>query len=599
MEIRNIAIIAHVDHGKTTLVDALLKAGGAFKDYQHVEERVMDSNELEKERGITIYAKNAAITYRGTKINIVDTPGHADFGSEVERVLRTVDATVLLVDAFEGPMPQTKFVLKKSLELGLKVLVVINKIDRPMSQPNKVVDEVFDLFVKLGASEKQLDFPYIFTIAKEGVAMRKLDDPRISITPLLDFIIENVPPANGNTEAEFRMQPATLTYDNFLGRIAVGRVYEGKVKAGQNVFIINADNERRTGKITKVFTFQGIQRIDSQESVAGDIVAIAGIPDIYVGETLTTSETAEKLPAIKIDPPALAMEFMVNTSPFAGREGKYVTSRHIRERLDKELETNVGLKVEEASEGGEAFKVYGRGEMHLTVLIEGMRREGFELQVSQPKIITQEINGKTYEPIETAVINVPDEMSGKIIEALNKRRGEMKNMRSENGNTLLEFEIPTRGLLGFRSSFILLTRGEGTLYHSFEKFDEWRGEIEKRSVGSLISGETGATMAYSLWKLQERGSLFVHPATEVYEGMIIGEHNRGTDLVVNPNKNKQLTNMRSSSSDEALSLSPIVEMTLEKAVEYIKEDEYVEITPKSIRLRKKRLTENERKRAKD
>ncbi|KKR06934.1 MAG: GTP-binding protein TypA, GTP-binding protein [Candidatus Peregrinibacteria bacterium GW2011_GWC2_39_14] len=599
MEIRNIAIIAHVDHGKTTLVDALLKAGGAFKDYQHVEERVMDSNELEKERGITIYAKNAAITYRDTKINIVDTPGHADFGSEVERVLRTVDATVLLVDAFEGPMPQTKFVLKKSLELGLKVLVVINKIDRPMSQPNKVVDEVFDLFVKLGASEKQLDFPYIFTIAKEGVAMRKLDDPRISITPLLDFIIENVPPANGNTEAEFRMQPATLTYDNFLGRIAVGRVYEGKVKAGQNVFIINADNERRTGKITKVFTFQGIQRVDSQESVAGDIVAIAGIPDIYVGETLTTSETAEKLPAIKIDPPALAMEFMVNTSPFAGREGKYVTSRHIRERLDKELETNVGLKVEEASEGGEAFKVYGRGEMHLTVLIEGMRREGFELQVSQPKIITQEINGKTHEPIETAVINVPDEMSGKVIEALNKRRGEMKNMRSENGNTLLEFEIPTRGLLGFRSSFILLTRGEGTLYHSFEKFDEWRGEIEKRSVGSLISGETGATMAYSLWKLQERGSLFVHPATEVYEGMIIGEHNRGTDLVVNPNKNKQLTNMRSSSSDEALSLSPIVEMTLEKAVEYIKEDEYVEITPKSIRLRKKRLTENERKRAKD
>ncbi|MFA6550834.1 MAG: translational GTPase TypA [Candidatus Gracilibacteria bacterium] len=599
MEIRNIAIIAHVDHGKTTLVDALLKAGGAFKDYQHVEERVMDSNELEKERGITIYAKNAAITYRGTKINIVDTPGHADFGSEVERVLRTVDATVLLVDAFEGPMPQTKFVLKKSLELGLKVLVVINKIDRPMSQPNKVVDEVFDLFVKLGASEKQLDFPYIFTIAKEGVAMRKLDDPRISITPLLDFIIENVPPANGNTEAEFRMQPATLTYDNFLGRIAVGRVYEGKVKAGQNVFIINANNEKRTGKITKVFTFQGIQRVDSQESVAGDIVAIAGIPDIYVGETLTTSETAEKLPAIKIDPPALAMEFMVNTSPFAGREGKYVTSRHIRERLDKELETNVGLKVEEASEGGEAFKVYGRGEMHLTVLIEGMRREGFELQVSQPKIITQEINGKTYEPVETAVINVPDEMSGKVIEALNKRRGEMKNMRSENGNTLLEFEIPTRGLLGFRSSFILLTRGEGTLYHSFEKFDEWRGEIEKRSVGSLISGETGATMAYSLWKLQERGSLFVHPATEVYEGMIIGEHNRGTDLVVNPNKNKQLTNMRSSSSDEALSLSPIVEMTLEKAVEYIKEDEYVEITPKSIRLRKKRLTENERKRAKD
>lgn len=595
MEIRNIAIIAHVDHGKTTLVDALLKAGGAFKDYQHVEERVMDSNELEKERGITIYAKNAAITYKGTKINIVDTPGHADFGSEVERVLRTVDATVLLVDAFEGPMPQTKFVLKKSLELGLKVLVVINKIDRPMSRPDKVVDMVFDLFVTLGASEKQLDFPYIYTIAKEGIAIRKLTDKKKNIIPLLDFILENVKPANGNTETDFRMQPATLIYDNFLGRIAVGRVYEGKLKVGQNVFVINANNEKRKGKITKLFTFQGLQRIETNEAVAGDIVAIAGIPDIYVGETLTTSDTAEKLPAIKIDPPALAMEFMVNTSPFAGREGKYVTSRRIRARLEKELETNVGLKVEEASTGGDSFKVYGRGEMHLTVLIENMRREGFELQVSQPKIITETRDGEIYEPIEFAVINIPDKMAGRIIEALNKRRGEMKNMRSENNNTLLEFEIPTRGLLGFRSMFILLTRGEGTLYHSFERFDKWKGEIEKRNVGSLISGENGSTMAYSLWKLQDRGPLFVRPATEVYKGMIIGEHNRGTDLVVNPTKNKQLTNMRASGSDEALALSPITEMTLEKAVEYIEDDEYVEVTPKSIRLRKKYLDEIERK----
>ncbi|MFH1284008.1 MAG: translational GTPase TypA [Candidatus Peregrinibacteria bacterium] len=596
MEIRNIAIIAHVDHGKTTLVDALLKAGGAFKNYQHVEERVMDSNDLEKERGITIYAKNAAITYKDTKINIVDTPGHADFGSEVERVLRTVDATILLVDAFEGPMPQTKFVLKKSLELGLKVLVVINKIDRPMSRPDKVVDMVFDLFVTLGASEQQLDFPYMYTIAKEGIAIKKLTDEKKDITPLLDFILENVKPANGDTDADFRMQPATLNYDNFLGRIAIGRVYEGKLKAGQNVFVINPDNEKRAEKITKIFTFQGLLRMETAEAVAGDIVALAGIPDIYVGETITTSEKAEALPAIKIDPPALAMEFMVNTSPFAGREGKYVTSRHIRARLEKELETNVGLKVEETSSGGECFKVYGRGEMHLTVLIENMRREGFELQVSQPKIITEKRDGEIYEPIEFAVINVPDEMSGRVIEALNKRRGEMQNMKSENGNTTLEFEVPTRGLLGFRSTFILLTHGEGTLYHSFDRFDKYRGDIEKRGVGSMISGENGSTMAYSLWKLQERGPLFVHPATEVYEGMIIGEHNRGKDLIVNPIKNKQLTNVRASGSDEALTLSPITKMTLEKAVEYIQDDEFVEITPKSIRLRKKFLTENERKR---
>lgn len=595
MEIRNIAVIAHVDHGKTTLVDALLKAGGAFKEHQEIEERVMDSNELEKERGITIYAKNAAITYKGTKINIVDTPGHADFGSEVERVLRTVDATMLLVDAFEGPMPQTKFVLKKSLELGLKVLVVINKIDRPMSRPDKVVDMIFDLFVTLGASEKQLDFPYVYTIAREGIAIKKLTDEKKDITPLLDFIVENVKPANGNTEADFRMQPATLTYDNYLGRIAVGRVYEGKLKMGQNVFVIDANNNRRPGKITKVFTFEGLQRIETAEVLAGDIVAIAGIPDIYVGETITTSETAEKLPAIKIDPPALAMEFMVNNSPFAGREGDYVTSRQIRARLEKELETNVGLKVEVASSGGDCFKVYGRGEMHLTILLECMRREGFELQVSQPKIITEVRNGDIYEPIESVVINVPDEMAGRVIEALNKRRGEMKNIISENGNTMLEFEVATRGLLGFSSVFILLTHGEGTLYHSFERFDKYRGDIPKRTVGSMISGENGSTMAYSLWKLQERGPLFVKPATEIYEGMIIGEHNRGEDLVVNATKNKQLTNMRAAGSDEALYLSPIVDMNLEKAVEYIQEDELVEITPKSIRLRKRVLGEIERK----
>lgn len=597
MEIRNIAIIAHVDHGKTTLVDFLLKAGGAFSSHETVDERVMDSNDQEKERGITIYAKNAAIHYKGTKINIVDTPGHADFGSEVERVLQTVDATVLLVDACEGPMPQTKFVLSKSLDLGLPVLVVINKIDRPAARPDKVVDLTFDLFGRLGASDEQMDFPYMYTIARKGIAIRNLKDEHKDITPLLDFILENVPAAKADTEKDFRMQPATLAYDNFLGRIAVGRVYEGKVTSGQMVTVLNSDGESRSARLTKIFTFQGLKKVEVSEVEAGDIVAIAGISDIYVGETITDNPDVEPLPAIRVDPPALAMDFMVNTSPFAGREGKILTSRNIRERLLKELETNVGLSVE-MTNNTDTFKVYGRGEMHLSVLIESMRREGFELQVSQPQVVLQEIDGVSSEPIESVIVNVPKNMAGKIIEILSSRKGIMKNMSNETGNTIMEFEIPTRGLLGFRSTFVTLTRGEGTLYHAFSHFAPHCGKIEKRKVGSMVSGATGTATAYALWNLQERGPIFIHPVTEVYEGMIIGEHNQGTDLAVNPVKGKSLTNVRASGADDAINLTPPVEVELEKALEYIQDDEYVEVTPKNIRLRKKYLTENDRRRHK-
>ena len=595
MEIRNIAIIAHVDHGKTTLVDALLQKCGVFSDHEEVTTCVMDSNDQERERGITIYAKNAAIEYGGTKINIVDTPGHADFGSEVERVLKTVDAVVLVVDAYEGPMPQTKFVLRKSLEQGKKVLVVINKIDKQSARADWVVDQVFDLFVQLGANDEQLDFPYLYTIAREGIAIRELSDEKKDIIPLLDFILEHVPKANQKIKELFRMQPSTLSYDSFLGRIAVGRVHEGSMKVNQAVTIFTPTGQKRSGKVSKLFTFQGLSRLEVKEVFAGDIVAIAGIADIYVGETIATKDTVEPLAAIKVDPPTLAMYFMVNDSPFAGREGKFVTSRQIRDRLEKELETNVGLLVE-FSGNADKFKVLGRGEMHLAVLIESMRREGFELQVSQPEIVFQEKEGSQWEPIEHVVINVPDNISGKIIELLSQRRGEMKNMVTENGITMLEFNMPARGLLGIRSHFIILTKGEGTMFSSFSHMAPFLGPIEKRQVGSLISGENGDATAFSLWNLQERGAIFIHPATKVYEGMIIGEHNQGSDLTVNPIKGKKLTNVRSSGADDAINLTPPIEVSLENALEYIKEDEYVEITPRSIRLRKKWLKEIDRKR---
>lgn len=596
MEIRNIAIIAHVDHGKTTLLDAVLKAGGIFSDHEEVETCVMDSNDQEKERGITIYAKNAAIEYKGTKINVVDTPGHADFGSEVERVLQTVEATVLVVDAYEGPMPQTKFVLKKSLEKGKKVLVVINKIDKPAARPEWVVDQVFDLFVKLGATDEQLDFPYMYAVARDGVAVKNLDDEQKDIIPLLDFFLENVPAAEQDTKAVFRMQPATLAYDDFLGRIAIGRVQEGKIKVNANISVLTPTGEKRSGKIAKLFTFQGMNRVPVEEVSAGDIVAIAGISDIYVGETIAGNSDVEPLPAIKVDPPSLSMNFMVNNSPFAGKEGKFVTSRQIRDRLEKELETNVGLHIDFSGVSGEEMKVMGRGEMHLAVLIESMRREGFELQVSQPEVVFREIDGIVNESIENVTINVPEEISGKVIELMTQRKGQMTNMISEKGLTTLEFDIPARGLLGIRSNFIILTKGEGTMFSSFSHMAPHVGKIEKRQVGSLISGVAGTTTGFSLWKLQERGPIFVGAAIPVYEGMIIGEHNQGNDLTVNPIKGKQLTNVRSSGADDAINLTPPIEVTLEKALEYIKEDEYVEVTPENIRLRKKYLKEIDRKR---
>ncbi|MDD5213003.1 MAG: translational GTPase TypA [Candidatus Gracilibacteria bacterium] len=594
MSIRNVAIIAHVDHGKTTLVDAMLKQSGTFRENEVVETCVMDSNAQEKERGITIYSKNTSIFYKGNKINIVDTPGHADFGSEVERVLRTVDSVILVVDAYEGPMPQTKFVLKKSLELGIKPIVVINKIDKPTARPDEVVDMVFDLFVKLGATDEQLDFPVAYAIAREGIAKINLEDDSKDITPLFDLIMEKVAESPNDTTKPFRMQVANLAYDNFLGRLAIGRVYEGKIKVGQQVIITSNDGVKRNGKISEILTNEGLKKVKSTEAVAGDIVTVAGIPDIFVGETIAENADVPVLPPITIDEPTLRMEFLVNNSPFAGREGKFVTSRQIRDRLERELETNVGMQIDFSDEN---FIVSGRGELHLSVLIETMRREGFELQVGAPQVIMHEENHVKMEPMEIVSISVPDESAGGVIAQMGKRKGEMLNMSTDMGTTNLEFLIPTRGLLGFKSEFTTLTKGEGILTSSFEGYGPYKGEIEKRDVGSMISGETDKTMAYSLWKLQERGPLFVDPAVEIYEGMIIGEHLKGGDLVVNACKNKQLTNVRSSGTDEALRLTPINKKSLEEAIDYIGRGEYVEVTPLSIRIRKKYLTETDRKRA--
>ncbi|MDD5751642.1 MAG: translational GTPase TypA [Candidatus Peribacteraceae bacterium] len=596
MSIRNIAIIAHVDHGKTTLVDALLKQGGAFADYEEVGELLMDSNAQEKERGITIYAKNTSITYKDCKINIVDTPGHADFGSEVERILRTVDCVILVVDAQEGPMPQTKFVLKKSLELGLKPMVVINKIDKPAARPMEVVDEVFDLFVALKANNEQLDFPYLFAVAREGIAKRTIEDRSEDLAPLFDLILSHVPEAQQNLTAPFRMQPSSLAYDNYLGRLAIGRVYEGVARPGDNVFVKTTDGSVRKGKITKVFVSDGLKRKEVKEADAGDIVTIAGIPDIYVGETITTDENADLLPAIRIDPPTISMNFLVNNSPFAGKEGKLVTTRHIKARLEKERETNVGLHVEEIP-NSDMYKVSGRGELHLSVLIEDMRREGFELQVSRPEVIMQHVNGKECEPIEHAIIDVPEAFTGTVIDMLARRKGEMLDMKTHEGHTRLEFKVPTRGLLGFRGDFIIETRGEGILTHSFLTYEPFKGELAGRTHGSMISMENGVTVAFALWGLQERGRLFVIPQTKVYVGMIVGESAKSDDMTVNPTKEKKLSNMRASGSDEAINLVPVQPMTLEQALEYIAEDELVEVTPSSIRLRKKFLTENDRRKA--
>ncbi len=592
MEIRNIAIIAHVDHGKTTLTDALLKQTGVG------EEGVsMDSNDLERERGITIYSKNASIPYKGTKINLVDTPGHSDFGSEVERVLRSIDCVLLVVDAQEGPMPQTRFVLKKSLELGLKPIVVINKIDKPAADPARAEEQVLELFLELGASNDQSNFPVVYAIGKQGIAKIKLTDDSKDLTPLLETILSHVPAANKEvTGVPARLQPFNLAYDNFLGRLAIVRVYDGILKTGDAVFVKKPTGEARPGKITKMFTFKGLQKVESTEVGSGDIALVAGLPDIYIGETVTTDQNAEALPAIAIDEPTITLNFLVNNSPFAGREGKFVTSRQIRERLEKELEVNVGLRV--AFDSGDTFKVSGRGELHIAILLENMRREGYEMQVSQPQVIFREESGKKLEPFEEVIVDTPQEYQGSIMERLGTRKFVMKDMKMHENQVRLIFEGPTRGLLGYRNQFILDTRGEGILSSRVIGFQEYAGEIKKRAVGSMISMATGKALGFSLWNLQERGVLYIPPAVEVYEGMVIGNTSKGEEMSVNPTKGKQLTNMRASGSDEAINLIPPYELTIEKGLEVMAEDEYLEITPLSVRLRKQRLSETERSKAK-
>ncbi len=603
MQIRNIAIIAHVDHGKTKLTDALMRQTGMVID----ETVSMDSNDLEKERGITIYSKNTSVFYKDTKINIVDTPGHADFGSEVERVLRSIDSVLLIVDAQEGPMPQTKFVLKKSLELGLKPIVVLNKIDKPAARPGWANDQVLELFMDLGANDEQLDFTTIYTIAKEGIAKMNLEDESDNLIPLLDTILEKVSPAEADTDAPFTFQPFNLAYDNYLGRLGIGRIYQGKVKAGDRVFVKKADHEKdssdsslvarktTTGTILKLFTFEGINRKEVTEASAGDIVMIAGLPEIYIGDTICVQENQELLPAIKIDEPTISLNFLVNNSPYAGREGKFVTTQQIKKRLEKELEVNVGLKID--FDNSENFKVYGRGELHIAILLENMRRENFEVQVSQPQVIIKEIDGVKSEPYELVTLDIPEEHSGTVIEKMSKRKGQMVSMQPEQSHTRLVYEIPTRGLLGYKNEFTVDTRGEGILCSEVIGFKPMAGEINKRNVGSMISGETGKVLGYALANLQDRGVLYVKPNVEVYEGQVIGNTAKGQDMTVNPIKGKHLTNMRSSGADDALALTPPMDLTLERGLEVMSEDEYLEITPTSIRLRKQQLTEVERVRA--
>ncbi len=593
MEIRNIAIIAHVDHGKTTLTDAVLRQTGAEK-----EGVSMDSNSLERERGITIYAKNAAIQYKGTKINIVDTPGHADFGSEVERVLRSIDSVVLVVDAQEGPMPQTRFVLKKSLELGLKPIVVINKIDKPAADPARAETQVFELFIELGANDEQADFPIIYAIGREGIAKKKLTDDSKDLTPLLDTILEHVKPASSPelTDKPLRLQPFNLAYDNYLGRMGVARIYEGKIAPGMNVFVKKPNGETRPGKIVKIFSFAGLQRIDATEATAGDIVLVAGLTDIDIGETVTSDASAEPLPAIAVDEPTITLNFLVNNSPFGGREGKFVTSRQLRDRLEKELEINVGLRVDFNS--GDTYKVSGRGELHVAILLENMRREGYEMQVSQPQVIFREENGRKVEPFEEVIIDTPSEFQGAIIEKLGMRGFLMTNLVPHDATVRLTFEGPTRGLLGYRNQFVIDTRGEGIMASRVVGFRHFEGTIQKRATGSMSSMAAGKALGFSLWNLQDRGTLYIPAGTEVYEGMVIGNTSKGDEMAVNPTKNKNLSNVRSSSSDEALLLTPPVELTIERGLEIMNEDEYLEITPKSVRLRKMYLTETERSKAK-
>ena len=590
MEIRNIAIIAHVDHGKTTLTDVLMRQTGAVG-----EGISMDSNTLEQERGITIYSKNASVFFRGTKINIVDTPGHADFGSEVERVLHAIDSVLLVVDAQEGPMPQTRFVLKKSLELGLKPIVVINKIDRPAADPSGSEEKVLELFLELGASDEQANFPVVYTIGRLGIAKLKLTDESKDLTPLLETIISHVAPSSEiSAKMPLRFQPFNLGYDNFLGRLAIGRVYEGNISENQNVFIKKPNGETRTGKLTNIFTFNGLEKIRAERINTGDIALIAGLSDIDIGETVTSSADAKPLPAIAVDEPTIVLNFLVNNSPFSGRDGKFVTSRQIRERLERELQVNVGLKIEFLS--SDIFRVFGRGELHIAILLENMRRQGFELQVSKPHVIIREENGVKLEPFEEVIIDASDEYHGVIIEGLGVRGFILQNMRLAGGTKRLDFLGPTRGLLGYRNKFIIDTKGNGIISSRVLGFRPYAGEIRKRLTGSMISMASGKALGYALWNLQERGALYIGANTEVYEGMVIGNTSKGDDLMVNPTKGKQLTNIRAASSDEAINLTPPYKLTIERGLEAMSDDEYLEITPENTRLRKQYLTENERSR---
>ncbi len=588
MEIRNIAIIAHVDHGKTTLTDALMRQTGMVTD----EGVSMDSNALEQERGITIYAKNTSVYYPSkdsgrevTKINIVDTPGHSDFGSEVERVLRSIDTVLLLVDAQEGPMPQTRFVLKKSLELGLKPIVIINKIDKPAARPDEVHEMVLELFMELGANDEQLDFTTVYAIGRDGIAKMKLEDESKDLTPLLETVLREVPPATGDTTKPAKLQSFNLAYDNFLGRLAVCRVYEGTIKVGDTVFDKHHDGQVSSGKITKLFSFEGTKRTETSQAIAGDIVMIAGLPNVYIGDTICQDEFAERLPSINIDEPTISLNFLVNDSPFAGKEGKFVTGRQIRDRLEKELEINVGLKVD--WNNNEYFTVYGRGELHIAILCENMRREGYELQVSQPQVIIKEIDGVKMEPFEEVTVDVSDEVAGSVISRLTERKGLITNIKNHDGQQRITIEIPTRGLLGYRGQFVVDTKGQGILSSRFIEFREHVGDINRTHYGSMVSMEKGKALAFALDNLQQRGTLYIDPGTEVYVGMVIGNTSKGEDLTVNPTKGKQLTNMRSSSSDGSVYLAATFKLDIEKAMEIMSEDEFIEITPKSVRLRKK------------
>lgn len=593
--IRNIAIIAHVDHGKTTLVDHMLRQTGTFRQNQQLVTRVMDSNDLEREKGITILAKNTAVHYKDVKINIVDTPGHADFGGEVERTLTMVNGVLLLVDAAEGPLPGTKFVLKKSLDLNLKPIVVINKIDRKDARAHEVLDEVFELFLSLGATDAQLDFPTVYCIAKQGIAKNEVDQESTTLDPLFEAIVTHVPPPTGDIDGTFQMLVTTIDYNDYLGRLGIGRVHRGTIRMGAPMKIIHRDGTAEDARVTKIYTFDGLKRIETNEAGAGDIIALAGMEDVDIGETIADAADPSPLPFVAIEEPTLSMNFIVNNSPFAGQEGKYVTTRHLSERLARELRSNVSLRIE-LTDSPDVFRVSGRGELHLAILIETMRREGFEFQVSRPEVIYKRINDVLAEPIEHVIIDVPEEFVGVVIENIGRRKGEMKNMITTQGNARLEFLVPARGLIGFRSEFLTQTKGTGILHHNFHGYEPFRGEMAHRSKGALVVLETGEAVAYGMWKLQERSTFFVAPGMRVYAGMIVGENSRDQDMVVNVCKTKQLTNMRASGADDAVRLEPPRVLSLEQAIEWIGDDEYVEVTPDNIRLRKKYLEHNERNR---